>query len=197
MKIIPKNIERLIDEFSKLPGIGPKAAQRIAFSLLKKPNQDLITFSEAILNLKKGLKICPTCSAIIESTCEICSSPKRDKALICVVEKATDIIHIEKTGFRGLYHVLHGTISPIDGQNPENLYIKPLVARMKKVPIKEIILAMNPSVEGETTALYLKKILAPFKIKITRLGFGLPMGAELEYADEITLRNSLEGRKEY
>jgi recombination protein RecR len=201
-KILPDSVSKLIEEFAKLPGIGPKTASRLTFYLLTKSEGDLEKFGEAILNLKKTLKVCQSCYNITDkSPCEICADPKRDRSLLMVVEEPLDIVALEKTGFTGRYHVLGGVISPIEGIGPENLRIKELLAKIKEDRgIKEIILAMDPSLEGEATAMYLareiQKLSLP-KLLITRIARGLPVGGDLEYADEITLTRALEGRKEY
>lgn len=197
--MFPSCIQNLINEFSKLPGIGPKAAERIVFYLLEKPKQEVKTFIQALIEVKTKTKICKQCFNVSENElCRICSDSKRDKTIICVVENALDIIPLEKTGqFKGLYHILDGRIEPSKGITPEKLRIKELIARVKKEKIKEVIIATNPTTEGETTALYLVRLLKPLDIKITRIGRGLPTGANLEYADETTLSSALIGRREY
>jgi recombination protein RecR len=199
MKIIPDNVQNLIDEFAKLPGIGPKTAQRLTFYLLRSPESEVAKFGEAALNLKKELKVCETCCNIsVNDECEVCLDNNRDKSLICVVGEPLDIVAIEKTGhFKGVYHVLGGVISPVEGIGPDDLYIKELADRAKNGEVSEIILATNPNLEGETTALYIQKLISPAGIKITRLAHGLPVGGDLEYADEITLSRAIEGRREY
>lgn len=203
--IIPDSVSNLIEEFSKLPGIGPKTASRLTFYLLTKPDSDIERFGQAFLDLKKSLQYCEICFNITEdSPCEICADEKRDKSKIVVVEEPLDIVAIEKTDFNGFYHVLGGVISPIEGIGPEDLRIKEILEKIKKDEnIKEIILATDPSLEGEATAMYLaekiKKQSLPEKgkVKVTRIARGLPIGGDLEYADEITLTRALEGRKEY
>ena len=197
--MFPNCIQNLINEFSKLPGIGPKAAERIVFYLLEKPKQEVKTFIQALIEVKTKTKICKQCFNVSENElCRICSDTKRDKTIICVVENALDIIPLEKTGqFKGLYHILDGKIEPSKGITPEKLRINELIARVKKEKIKEVIIATNPTTEGETTALYLVRLLKPLDIKITRIGRGLPTGANLEYADETTLSSALIGRREY
>ena len=209
MNILPKPLQKLIEEFAKLPGIGPKSASRLSFYLLNQPEQELAIFSEALKDLKQNLKTCSVCHNIAESDpCVICDDSKRDKSKICVVEHPLDVVAIEKTGdYLGLYHILGGAISPVDGIGPENLNIQSLLKRLKTEKISELILATNPSLEGEATALYIakeiknQKLLSKTnersKIKITRIARGLPVGGDLEYADEITLSRALEGRKEY
>ncbi len=197
--IIPKSIQTLIEEFARLPGIGPKSASRLVFYLLNKPQSDLDLFSDALHNLKINLSRCKQCFNISENQdlCIICQDPSRDKSQICIVENILDIVALEKTNkYNGLYHVLGGSISPIEGIGPEELNIAPLFKRLKKENIKEIIIATNPNLEGDATAMYLQKELKKFKnIKITRLALGLPVGGNLEYADEITLERAIEGRK--
>jgi recombination protein RecR len=197
--MFPNCIQNLINEFSKLPGIGPKAAERIVFYLLEKPKKEVKTFIQAMIEVKTKTKICKQCFNVSEDElCRICSDLKRDKTIICVVENALDIIPLEKTGqFKGLYHILDGKIEPSKGITPEKLHIKELMSRLKKEKIKEVIIATNPTTEGETTALYLVRLLKPLDIKITRIGRGLPTGASLEYADETTLSSALIGRREY
>lgn len=199
MSILPKSIETLINEFAKLPGIGQKSAQRLAFYLLKAKQEDLAKFALALSELKKSVVSCSHCQNISESDpCVICQDQRRDKKTICVVEDTLDLIALEQTGdFRGQYHVLHGAISPVEGIGPDDLKIKDLLSRIKKDDTKEIILATNPSIEGEATAMYLAKLIKPLNIKTTRIARGIPTGGDLEYADETTLSNALEGRKEY
>ncbi len=195
----PKSIRNLIEEFSKLPGIGPRTAARFAFSLLRRSDQDLKLLADAVLNLKKETRICRNCFNISEKElCEFCSNPKRDRSIICVVEEAINIPAIENTKqYNGLYHVLGGTIKPNEGIGPDDLRIKELVRRIKNNSIKEVIIATNPTTEGETTALYLAKSLKPYGLKITRLARGLATGSDLEYADEMTVSSALAGRREY
>jgi recombination protein RecR len=193
-----KSLEKLISVLNKLPGIGPKTAQRLAFYLLKSPIEEVKELAASILHAKEQLKNCSVCGNITESDpCVFCQSPERDKSLICVVEQPQDIFVIEKTReFNGVYHVLMGALSPLDGIGPDDLKIIQLLDRIKGDKIKEIIVATNPNVEGETTAMYLAKLLHPLNIKITRLAHGIPMGGDLEYADEVTLAKALEGRTE-
>src|SRR3989338_221181 len=207
MSTLPKSIHNLINEFSKLPGIGPKSASRLTFYLLKNPEIDLQGFSTAIANLKKDVIYCSTCFNMAEtSPCKICSDLKRDQKLICVVEDALDVVAMDQIAdFNGVYHVLGGVISPLNGVSPENLKIKELLNRLEQLDLGEIVLATNPSLEGEATAMYITKQIkiqnSKFKniknIKITRIARGLPTGADLEYADEYTLSKALEGRREY
>lgn len=193
-----KSLEKLISALNKLPGIGPKTAQRLAFHLLKNPIEEVKELTTSILQAKEQLKNCSVCGSITESdSCVFCQSSERDKSIICVVEQPHDIFVIEKTReFNGMYHVLMGALSPLDGIGPDDLKIIQLLDRIKGDKIKEIIVATNPNVEGETTAMYLAKLLHPLNIKVTRLAHGIPMGGDLEYADEVTLAKALEGRTE-
>jgi len=193
-----KPLARLIDEFQKLPGIGPRSAQRMAFQILKMPLDEVRQFSGAILDAKEKIKYCRTCFNMTSmDPCEICQDNKRDRTTICVISETKDLIALERTKeYKGLYHVLQGLISPLDGIGPEDLRIRELLERVSGQDLTEIILAINPSIEGEATSLYLGKILKPFGIKISRIAFGLPVGSDLEYADEITLAKALEGRRE-
>jgi recombination protein RecR len=199
--MLPESVQNLIDEFSRLPGIGPKTAARLVFYLLTKPESDLNSLGQAVLNLAKNLVLCQSCFNISDSEiCSICENEKRNHALIMVVEEPLDVIALEKSfGFDGIYHVLGGVISPINGVGPENLRIEQLLERVKKSGISEIILATNPNLEGEATAAYLKDKIKDIddSIAITRIARGLPIGGDLEYADEVTLKRSLEGRREY
>ena len=200
MSILPQSLQKLINEFEKLPGIGPKTAQRLSFYLLKQKQENLDSFGRALLDLKKNIVLCSQCQNLAETDpCPICRDPKRNKNILCVVEQPHDVIALEQTHiYKGLYHVLYGAISPINNIGPENLKIKELLARLQNnSEIKEIILATNPNLEGEATAMYLSKLIKPQGYKITRIARGLPTGADLEYADEITLTNALKGRKEY
>jgi len=194
----PESIQNLINEFNKLPGIGEKTSQRFVFYLLKQPKEELARLASSIEKLKDKIFLCGNCFNIDQkSPCSICTDKKRNQKAVCVVAQATDIRTIEKTQeYNGLYHVLEGTINQVEGIGPEKLRIKELISRIKKDGVEEIILALNSDIEGETTILYLKKLLAPYKIKITRLARGLPLGSELEYADEITLTDALRGRRE-
>jgi recombination protein RecR len=195
----PKSFRQLVQEFSKLPGVGPRTATRYAFFLLRKTDAEVGQLAEAIGNLKKETKVCRNCFNISESElCEFCSNPKRDRSVICIVEEAINIPVIENTKkFHGLYHVLGGTIKPHEGAGPEKLNINQLLERIKRSEVKEIIIATNPNIEGETTALYLLKKLKPFDLRITHLARGLSTGSDLEYADEMTVSHALEERKEF
>lgn len=196
--IYPKAIATLIEHFQKFPSVGPKSAQRMAFHLLRMPVADVENFAKAIIEAKHNTHSCEICFNLSASTpCEICASNQRDKSVICVVSETKDLIAIEKTNeFKGLYHVLQGLISPIDGIGAEDIRIKELLNRLTNDEVKEIILALSPSVEGEATSLYLTKLIKPFGIKVSRIAFGLPVGADLEYADEMTIAKAIEGRHE-
>ena len=190
-------LAQLIEFFQKFPGIGPKSAQRMAFHLLKMPLGEVQRFSQVLVEAKENIHYCNICFNMSASNpCEICSDSRRDKSVICVVAETKDLIAIEKTReYKGLYHVLQGTLSPLDGIGVEDIRIKELLARVADEEVKEIILALSPSVEGEATSLYLTKLLKPFNIKISRIAFGIPIGSDLEFADEITLAKAIEGRR--
>lgn len=196
--IYPKEIAALIEEFQKLPSIGPKSAQRMAFHILKMPNSEVQKFAESLIEAKKNTCACEVCFNLsTTSPCPICSSSSRNRSIICVVSETKDLIAIEKTNeYKGLYHVLQGLISPMDGIGAEDIRIKELLTRLTDEEVKEVILALSPSVEGEATSLYLTKLMKPFGIKVSRIAFGLPVGADLEYADEVTLAKAIEGRRE-
>lgn len=200
MKSLPKSIQQAIDALSRLPGVGPKTAGRLVFYLIKQSSEEVALIGNSIKDLKENLIFCDTCFNIADrNPCPICSDANRDQSVICVVEESLDTVAIEKTDFVGLYHVLGGAISPIDGINPENLRIKELIERVKNNPsIKELIIATNPSVEGEATAIYIQNMLsqAGAVVSITRIAHGLPMGGDLEYADSLTLTRALEGRRQ-
>lgn len=197
--IYPKSIATLIEQFQKFPSVGPKSAQRMAFHLLKMPLSEVQNFAHSMVEAKEKTFACDVCFNMSSTNpCEICQSTNRDRSIICVVGETKDLIAIEKTNeFLGLYHVLQGLISPIDGIGAEDIRIKDLLHRLTGDDVKEIILALSPSVEGEATSMYLNKLIKPFGIKITRIAFGLPVGADLEYADEITLARAIEGRREF
>jgi recombination protein RecR len=199
MSRLPKSIDNLIEEFSRLPSIGPKMAARLTFYLLSKPDNDIASLGDSILNLKNSLTSCSVCYNISETPiCSVCDDSERDQQIIMVVEEPLDVIAFEKTGsYQGVYHVLGGVISPIDGIGPEDLRVNQLLARIKTNSPSELILATNPSLEGEATAAYLKNLLKAESIKITRIARGLPHGGDLEYADEVTLSRSIEGRGMY
>jgi len=191
-------IQDLIDELGRLPGIGPKSAQRIAFHLLQTETVDARRLADAITRVKATVRFCARCWNVSEAEeCQICRDPRRDAAVVCVVEEPRDVVAIERTReFRGRYHVLGGAISPIDGLGPEELHIQELVARLEGEPIGEVILATNPNLEGEATASYLSRLLAPLGVRVTRLASGLPVGGDLDYADEVTLGRAFLGRRE-
>ncbi len=190
-------VQTLIDELGRLPGIGPKSAQRIAFHLLKLPTEDAGRLAEAIQEAKRRVQFCERCFNVSEGTlCGICADERREVGVLCVVEEARDIMALEKTGeFRGRYHVLLGAISPIEGIGPEQLKVRELLMRLEAEQIREIIICTNPNIEGEATAMYLARLLKPIGIEVTRLASGLPVGGDLEYADELTLGRALEGRR--
>lgn len=203
MTKLPSSLQKLINELSKLPGVGPKTAQRLAFFLLKKDNIDINNLSQSIAQVKTGIVFCSVCHNMGESDpCQTCSDAKRDQTTVCVVEEPLDAQAIDKSGqYNGVFHVLGGVLNPLEGIGPENLEIQSLLARTTKheSQIKEIIIATNPSLEGETTAMHLSKVIKAQSpdVKITRIARGLPMGGDLEYADEITLSRAMEGRREY
>lgn len=198
MSYYSPTIEKLIESFEKLPSIGHKTATRLAFHMLNLNIEDTQEFINSIIEAKKNLKYCSKCFNITDTDpCPICSSPKRDQSTICVVEDVKDVVAMEKTHeFKGVYHVLHGSISPMNGIGPEDIKIKELLERLKETDVNEIIIATNPRVEGEATAMYLSKLIKPLGIKVTRIARGIPIGGDLEYTDEITLLQALEGRME-
>ncbi len=191
-------LEILIEQFAKLPGIGKKTATRLAFHVLNSSNEEANAFAKAIVNAKEQVKLCKVCQNITDTeTCSLCESPKRDTSVICVTESPKDVISIEKTNeYHGLYHVLHGAISPMDNIGPNDIKIPELLERLKDDTVKEVIMATNPTIEGEATAMYIAKLIKPFGIKVTRIAHGIPVGGDLEYADEITLTKAMEGRRE-
>ncbi|MHB1007136.1 MAG: recombination mediator RecR [Chloroflexota bacterium] len=197
MNATAEPVVRLIEELCKLPGIGPKTAQRLAFFLLRSPGEQARDLSRAIVEVKERIVFCSTCFNITEADpCRVCVDPVRDNSQICVVEEPLDILAIERThSYRGLYHVLHGAISPMDGVGPEDLRIRELLNRLHGDTVREIILATNPNLEGEATGMYLARLIAPLGIKVTRLARGLPVGGDLEYADEVTLTRAMENRQ--
>jgi len=198
MAYYPEPVARLIEALQRLPGIGPKTAQRLTFFLLKRPADEVTALADSLSQLKALIVHCQECFNITqEDPCRICRDPRRDARSLCVVEEPNDLLAVERTGeFRGRYHVLLGALSPLDGIGPEDLKVRELLQRLEREPVEEIILATNPSVEGEATAIYLGKLLKPFALRITRIARGLPVGGDLEYADEVTLSKALEGRKE-
>jgi recombination protein RecR len=195
----PAPVARLIDELRRLPGIGPKSAQRIAFHLLKAPREEAVRLSEAVGTLLDGIRTCAACNAFTDrELCESCSDPQRSERTICVVEGPHDLVAVEKTrDFRGHYHVLHGALSPLSGIGPDELRIEGLLARVRAGTVEEVILATSPTVEGEATAVYLARLLKPLGVRVTRIAMGVPVGSDLEWADEVTMAKALEGRREY
>ena len=191
-------LQNLIDEFRKLPGIGSKTAQRLAYHVLNLPDEKAFRFSEAIVEAKKKIIYCKVCQNFSDSdVCSVCANPGRDKSTICVVENPRDVIQMEKTNeFKGVYHILHGAISPMENIGPEDIRIKELMTRISQGEVREVIMATNPNLEGETTAMYISKLVKPFGIRVTRIAHGVPVGGELEYADEVTLTRALQGRIE-
>lgn len=191
-------LNRLIGLLKALPGIGPKTAQRLAFYLLKMPDAEVDQLAQTISDVKKRFHFCSACENITDSTlCTICSDPKRDRSRILVVEEPTALYAIERTGeYRGLYHVLHGALSPLDGRGPAELKLDRLLDRIKKGGVQEVIMATNPTIEGEATAIYLARLIRPQGVRVTRIAYGIPVGSDLEYADEVTLIKSIEGRRE-
>ncbi len=198
MPSVPQPVTRLMEEFSRLPGIGPKTASRLTFYLLRAANEQAGALAEALIHLKERITFCSQCHNISESPiCGICEDSARDRGLLCVVEVPLDVLALERArGFQGLYHVLHGVISPMEGIEPDDLRIPELVERVRKGHFSEVILATNPSLEGEATAMYIHRQLAPLGVRITRLARGLPVGGDLEYADAVTLIRAIEGRQE-
>ena len=191
-------VARLIEALHKLPGIGPKSAQRLTYYLLRAPEAEARALAEAVVELKEKIILCSTCQNVTEvDPCGICADPARDRSMICVVEEPLDILAMERThSFRGLYHVLHGAISPMEGVGPEDLKLSELVARLGNGDVQELIMATNPNLEGEATAMYVSRVVSPKGVRVTRLARGLPMGADLEYADDVTLTRALENRLE-
>ncbi len=198
MKDLAEPLARLVDELKRLPGIGQKSAQRIAFHLERVPREDAERLATAILDVKDKIRLCSTCNNLTEQDpCEYCSDPRRDGDVICVVETPYNVVAVEKTReFHGLYHVLHGTLSPLQGVGPEQLKLKSLLDRLKGGKVKELIVATNPNVEGEATAIYISKLIKPLGVKVTRIAMGIPVGSELEFADEVTMLKAIEGRRE-
>jgi recombination protein RecR len=196
--VTPEPVTRLIEAFSQLPGIGPKTASRLTYYLLLRPPEQSQSLAEALRALKEKTVFCATCFNITDhSPCAVCRDEGRDRSMLCVVEEPLDVLALERTGeFRGLYHVLHGAISPVDGIGPDELRINELMARLRVEPAREVLLATNPNLEGEATAMYLARLLQPTGVRLTRLARGLPVGGDLEYADAITLSRALQGRQE-
>lgn len=198
MSVYARPVQDLIDELGRLPGVGPKSAQRIAYHLLKLSKEDALRLARSIVEVKERVAFCQRCFNIAEGErCGICEDDRRDATLLCVVEEPRDIVAVEKTGeFRGRYHVLQGAISPIEGVGPEQLRVKELLGRLESEGVQEVILCTNPNIEGEATAMYLGRLLGPLGLRVTRIASGLPVGGDLEYADELTLGRALEGRRE-
>ena len=199
MRTLPEPVQNLVDALARLPGVGPKTASRLAFYLLRAPDDISLSLSEALVGIKQETGLCETCFNITRKdspVCEVCASDQRDRQTLCVVEEPLDVLAIEKTaGYNGLYHVLHGVLSPIEGIGPDDLKISELIARLQDSDIQEVILATNPSMEGDATAMYLHDRIVPFGIRVTRLARGLPVGGDLEYADQNTLLRALAGRQ--
>jgi recombination protein RecR len=194
----PEPIAKLIDSFSRLPGVGPKTAARLAFYILRMKEEDVMNFAKALVNVKRNLLYCSVCCNITDTDpCRVCSDKQRDRSVICVVQEARDLVAMERTKeFHGMYHVLQGAISPMEGIGPDDIRVAELLRRLADDEVQELILATNPNIEGEATAMYLSRLVKPFQIKVTRIAHGLPVGGDLEYADEVTLSKALEGRRE-
>jgi len=198
MRYFPAALERLTEQFARLPGIGGKTAQRLAFHVLSLPQEDAELFAASILDARRSVHTCPICQNLTDQDrCAICDDPERDQGLICVVAEPRDVIAMERSReYNGVYHVLHGVISPLNHIGPDQLRIRELLDRVARGDVQEIIMATNPDTEGEATAMYLSRLLRPLEVKVTRLAYGIPVGSQLEYADEITLLRALEGRRE-
>ena len=199
MQHFPPALETLVEHFARLPGIGKKSAQRLAFYVLSLGEEEAASFANAILNAKSAIHCCPVCQNLTEGDgpCAICASPKREQGVICVVADPKDVVAMERSReYNGLYHVLHGVISPMNHVGPDDLHIKSLVERVARGEIREVIMATNPDTEGEATAMYLSRLLKPFQVRVTRLAYGIPVGSHLEFADDATLMRALEGRRE-
>ncbi len=198
MEYFAAPLQNLIEEFEKLPGIGSKTAQRLAFHVLNQPEEKAEKFAHAILHAKKSLCYCKECQNLSDKeVCNICANPARDQGVICVMESPKDVLQMERTNeFKGVYHVLHGAISPMDNIGPDDIRIKELVTRVSTKEVEEVIMATNPNLEGETTAMYISKLLKPFGVKVTRIAHGVPVGGELEFADEVTLSKAMQWRIE-
>ena len=194
----PASFENLIDRFASLPGVGRKSAQRLAFHILSLPDEEAEAFADAVREAKKNVHTCPVCQNLTDGElCPVCASTSRDRGIICVVSEPRDVLSIERSReYRGLYHVLHGALSPMNHVGPDDLRIRELLERVAKEDVREIILATNPDTEGDATAMYISRLLRPFGMKVTRLGFGVPVGSNLEYADDATMLKALEGRRE-
>ena len=199
MQYFPPALEKLVEQFARLPGIGRKTAQRLAFFVLSLPEEDAAAFADAIVGAKAAIHCCPVCQNFSEGDglCPVCQDPKRDTSVICVVADPKDVVAMERSReYPGLYHVLHGVISPMNHVGPDDIRVKELVDRVAKGDVREVIMATNPDTEGEATAMYLSRLLKPFGVKVTRLAYGVPVGGHLEYADDATLMRALEGRQE-
>jgi recombination protein RecR len=192
-------VGRLVEEFHKLPGIGPKMARRLTYHLVRMPAEEARSLAEAVLAVKERIVLCSACFNITESDpCGLCSDPNRDQSRICVVEEAMDVVALERSGaYKGLYHVLHGVISPMNGIGPDDLKIQPLLGRLRGGAVQEVVLATNPNLEGEATSMYIHRLISPLGVRVTRPARGLPVGGDLEYADEVTLGRAMEGRQEF
>ena len=191
-------IGRLVEEFKRLPGIGPKSAQRLAFHILNLPKQDALRLAQAVIDAKERVRFCSVCCNITEADpCKFCADERRDRSTICVVEKPSDMASIEKGGkYRGLYHILHGSIAPLDGVGPDDVRLKELLARLADKSVHEVVVATNPNTNGEATAMYIREVVRPLGVKVTRIAQGVPVGSDLEFADDSTLAHALEGRRE-
>ena len=198
MKTFPAALERLSEQFARLPGIGSKTAQRLAFQVLSMPQEQAQEFADAILDAKRTVHTCPVCQNLTDQElCGVCADPERDHSLICVVAEPKDVIAMERAReYHGVYHVLHGVISPLSHVGPDDLRIRELLERVGKGGVREVIMATNPDTEGEATAMYLSRLLRPLEVRVTRLAYGIPVGSQLEYADEVTLLRALEGRRD-
>ena len=198
MRAFPAALERLTEQFAQLPGIGMKSAQRLAFYVLSLPKEDADSFAQAIVDAKNSVRLCPVCQNLTDQElCGVCADPERDHSLICVVAEPKDVIAMERAReYHGVYHVLHGVISPLSHVGPDDLRIRELISRVSQGGVREVIMATNPDTEGEATAMYLSRLLRPMDVKVTRLAYGIPVGSQLEYADEVTLLRALEGRQE-
>lgn len=198
MSFFPASLENLVDKFASLPGIGRKSAQRLAFHVLSLPDDEAQSFADAIISAKKSVHCCKVCQNLTEGEiCQICASDTRDKSTVCVVSEPRDVLSIERgREYNGTYHVLHGVLSPMSHVGPDDIRIKELLVRVAENDIQEVIMATNPDTEGEATAMYISRLLRPMEVKVTRLAYGVPVGSQLEYADEVTLSRALEGRQE-
>ncbi len=198
MRYFPAALERLTEQFARLPGIGSKTAQRLAFSILSMPDEEAEAFAAAITDAKRTVRTCPVCQNLTDrDLCSICDDEQRDHGVICVVAEPKDVIAMERAReFQGVYHVLHGVISPLNHMGPDDIRVKELLSRVAQGDVREVIMATNPDTEGEATAMYLSRLLRPMEVRVTRLAYGIPVGSQLEYADEITLLRALEGRRE-